>query len=113
MIAPSSERDSVDIVERRIERRRELLKQDWQETRAYVAHKNRLTPVVAVALAATFGFGMARRKPFHLPADRVVVVRRSGFRALVAMMGGALRIVTSPAGRAIWEAWRRGSSRPR
>ena len=98
--------DSIDVVELRIERRRQQLRRDWDETRAYLARQNRWTPLAVVAGVAALGFGLARRRR-PTSAERVVG-RRGAFAAMAAMISGGIRFVLSPAGRSLWSAWRRG-----
>jgi len=103
--------DPVDSVVLRIERRRAQLLRDWEETRAYIAQKNRWTPLAAVAAMAALGFGMSRR-PASIASGRGVGAARGGLvAAIVAMLGGALRFALSPTGRALWESFKRARSR--
>jgi hypothetical protein len=103
--------DPVELVELRIERRRAQLLRDWEETRSYVAQKNRWTPLAAVAAVAALGFSISRR-PRRAPAGAGAGGARGGFvAAIVAMLGGALRFALSPFGRALWESFKRARSR--
>lgn len=101
MTSGSSGIDPVDAVELKLERRREQILRDWVETRAYVARKNRWTPLVAVAGAAALGLGLARARPSATPANGRLVTQRGAFAAAAALLGGAIRFALSPAGRAV------------
>jgi hypothetical protein len=105
--------DPVDIVELRIERRREQLRRDWDEARAYVARKSRWAPLAAVAGVAALGFGLARLRRTSLPATARVVAKPGALAAIAAMLGGAVRFALTPAGRALWSSWNRGRGGPR
>jgi len=107
--------EPVHMVELRLERRRAKLLRDWGETRAYVARQNRWTPLAIVAGVAALGFGLARQRPASSFAAtrRVGAGQRGVFAALAAMIGGGIRFALSPAGRALWTSWNRGTSRPR
>ena len=113
---PSSTLEPADAVELRIERRRAQLLRDWDETRAYVAQRNRWTPLAAAAAVAALGFGLARQRPAPFSAETPAVdARRGMFAALAAMIGAAARFALSPTGRALWASWkeRRRGTRPR
>ncbi len=98
--------DPVDLVELRIERRRAQLLRDWQETRAYVAQKNRWTPLAAVVGVAALGFGLSRAHSSATQEPRAGA-RRSGIvAAIAAMVGGGLRFALSPTGRALWASFK-------
>ena len=97
--------DSINAVELRIEHRRQKLRRDWDEARAYVARQNRWTPLAIVAGVAALGFGLARRRPTS--AERVVG-RRGAFAAIAAVIGSGIRFALSPAGRSLWTARSRG-----
>ena len=103
--------DRVDLVELRIERRRAQLARDWEETRAYVAQKNRWTPLAAVVGMAALGFGLARAG-LAAPASgpRARTARGGIFAAIAAMLGGGLRFALSPTGRALWTSFRQARS---
>ena len=100
--------DAVDLVELRIERRRAQLLRDWEETRAYVAQKNRWTPLAAVVGVAALGFGLSRAHSSASAAQEPGAgARRSGIvAAIAAMLGGGLRFALSPTGRALWASFK-------
>ena len=105
--------DPVDLVELRIERRREQLLRDWEETRAYVAQKNRWTPLAAVVGVAALGFGLSRARSASAAHEPPAGARRGGLvAAIAAMLGGGLRFALSPTGRALWASFR-DTRRPR
>ncbi len=105
--------ESVEAIELRLERRREQIRRDWEETRTYVTRKNRWTPLAVVAGAAALGLGFARSKPRVTAASGRVVAQRGVFAAAAALLGGVTRFVLSPAGRALWNSWSRNRDRAR
>ena len=105
MTAPG---DPVDLVELRIERRRAQLQRDWREARAYVAQKNRWTPLAAVAGIAALGFGLSRAGANSTrPGPRTGAARGGLLAAIAATLGGGLRFALSPTGRALWASFSR------
>jgi len=105
--------DAIDRAELRIERRRAQLLQDWDETRAYVAQKNRWTPLAAVIGMAALGFGLSRVG--SVSASAAQAPRAGGARgglmaAIAAMLGGGLRFALSPTGRALWASFKEARS---
>ena len=113
MTSEPSAVDSVDAVELRLERRREQIRRDWEETRAYVVRKNRWTPLAVVAGAAALGLGFARSRPSVSAANGRVVTQRGVLAAAAALLGGVTRFALSPAGRALWNSWSRERGRAR
>lgn len=113
MTSEPSAVDSVDAVERRLQRRRERIVRDWEETRAYVTRKNRWTPLAVVAGAAALGLGFARSRPPVTAANGRVPTQRGIFAAAAALLGGVTRFALSPAGRALWNSWSRERDRGR
>jgi len=100
--------DPVDLVELRIERRRDQLQRHWAEAREHVARKNRWTPLVAVAAMAALGVGLSRAatSPPPLRAARGTTARERGiFGALAATLLSGVRFATSPTGRALWASF--------
>ena len=100
----------IDLVELRIERRRVQLRRDWEEARAYVAQKNRWTPLVAVAGIAALGFGLSRDGTRSTPPPHAGAMRGGALAAVAAMLGGGLRFALSPTGRALWASLNRARS---
>ena len=99
--------DPVDLIAVRIARRRAQLRHAWQETREYVAQKNRYTPLAAVAAVAALGFGLSRltHAP-SAPGRRAAATRGGLLAAIAAMIGGGLRFAVSPTGRALWTSFK-------
>jgi hypothetical protein len=94
--------DQAGLVERRIERRRQQLQRDWDDARTYVAQKNRWTPLAAVAGMAALGFGLSRAADApSTPLRRRIGAKRGAFAAIATALGGGLRFVLSPTGRAL------------
>ena len=96
--------DPVDLVELKIERRRAQLLRDWEDTRAYVAQKNRWTPLAAVVGMAALGFGLARGGAAATPASgpRARGARGGILGGIAATLAAGLRFALSPTGRALW-----------
>ena len=106
--------DRVDLIEVRIARRRAQLRHDWEETREYVAQKNRYTPLAAVAAMAALGFGLSRFTRASSAPGRGAVATRGGLlAAIAAMIGGALRFAVSPTGRALWTSFKQARAENR
>ncbi|HET7033285.1 MAG TPA: hypothetical protein VFJ48_09185 [Casimicrobiaceae bacterium] len=103
--------DAIDRAELRIERRRAQLLRDWDETRAYVAQKNRWTPLAAVVGMAALGFGLSRvRFASAAQAPRAAAARGGVVAAIAAVLGGGLRFALSPSGRALWASFKEARS---
>jgi len=106
--------DDVRLVELRIERRREQLLRDWEDARAYVARKNRWTPLAAVFGMAALGFGLSRTVEEPPIARRARTGRKQrALSAFVTTLAGGMRFLLSPTGRALWTSARQGWRRPR
>jgi hypothetical protein len=104
--------DPVDLVELRIERRRAQLLRDWEETRAYLAQKNRWTPLAALAGLAALGFGLARaRSAPPNPGSRADTARGGLIAAIGVMLGAGFRFALSPRGRTLWAAFKRARAK--
>ena len=103
---------SIDIVERRIELRQQRISRHWGEIRTDLVRKSRWAPLAVVAGFAILGVLAGRRQTTRNRQSAVAPEVKGGILAtVVALAGGALRFALSPAGRAVWGAYR-NKSRP-
>lgn len=102
--------ESIALVERRLQIRRERMVRHLQEARAEVRRSTKWLPYVAAVIAlGAAGFAVARhgRKRPTVSAATVRTTQRAGVAATVlALLGTAVRFALSPSGRALWQAWR-------
>ncbi len=106
--------EQIELVERKLDLRRQRTTRHWQETKTAVAHKTAWAPLVLVVAALLAGVALAHRSPRSGgPAthSNTRPSRSAGtFATFAAAAATAIRLATSPMGRTLWSAWRARSS---
>ena len=102
--------DSIALVERRLEVRRERMGRHFHEVRETISRSRKWIPYVAGVIALGIGGFAAARSGMTRQRVKTVAARsapRASIAATVlALVGTAVRFALSPQGRALWQAWR-------
>ena len=113
--------ERIEEIERRLERRRNVLTEDSQEAATAASETfSRVVPIAAVVGAALAGLwvgsrvtgGRRRRREVQQVSPSTATTRR-GLRwaSLAGLLGSAVRIGSSPQARMVWNAVRRRRDR--
>ena len=106
--------DSIALVERRLEVRRERMDRHLLELRETVSRSRKWIPYIAGVIALGVGGFAAARNGMSRQRVKTVAARtapRASIAATVlAIVGTAVRFALSAQGRALWQAWRSRSA---
>jgi hypothetical protein len=102
--------EQIELVERKLDVRRQRTTRHWQETKSAVSRKTAWAPLFLVAAALLAGAALAHRSPRSSGTathSNTGPSRSAGLLATFAAAAAtAIRLATSPMGRTLWSAWR-------
>ena len=102
--------EQIELVERKLDLRRQRTTRHLQEAKAAVSRKTAWAPLVLVAAALLVGGAIAHRSNSSRSSSSYAAARPSRSAGLLATFAAAaataVRLATSPMGRTLWAAWR-------